>query len=201
MARAGHLSQTELDALLAWLAPCREQAGEKYEAIRRTLLKFFKSRKCEAAEERVDETIDRVARRIAGGELVRVDPSRYFRGVARKISLESFKRRARNFDLHHLALSAVQYPHERPRSLDACLRALPAQTRELLEGYYLGDRAALAATLGITPNALRLRVFKEKRKLRAEIAQRRDDDSWLAERLEIFDAESPLRGEASEARC
>jgi hypothetical protein len=172
MSRAALLSQQELDALLAWLAPGRDQAGEKYEAIRRTLLKFFESRQCGAAEEHVDETIDRVARRVAGGELIRSDPYRYFRGVAKKISLEYFKRRARAFNLNLLTRHGLQYPYERDRCLDECLRSVPAHSRELLEAYYLGNRAALAATLGITPNALRLRVFKEKQRLRAAIARR-----------------------------
>ena len=201
MSRTAFLSQQELDALLAWLAPCRDQAGEKYEAIRRTLLKFFESRQCGAAEEHVDETIDRVARRVAGGERIRSDPSRYFRGVAKKISLEYFRRRARIFDVHLLTREARQYPHERTRCLDECLRSLPAHTRELLEAYYLDNRAALAATLGITPNALRLRVFKEKQKLRAALARYLGDEQVSAERVEISSRKSPLRGEASEARC
>jgi len=201
MSRAAFLSQQELDALLAWLAPCREQAGEKYEAIRRTLLKFFESRQCGAPEEHVDETIDRVARRVAGGELIRSEPYRYFRGVAKMISLEYFRRRARVLDLHLLARDALQYSDERTRCLDECLRSLPAHTRELLEGYYLGNRAALAATLGITPNALRLRVFKEKRKLRADITRRLGDEQTHLKWVEISSPKSPLRGEASEARC
>jgi DNA-directed RNA polymerase specialized sigma24 family protein len=180
MSRAFRLGQVELDALLAWLAPCRDQAGEKYEAIRRDLLKFFAARSCGTPEEHVDETIDRVARRIAGGEQIRADPRWYFRGVAKKIFLESFKRRARHSHLSPLMPDALPYPHGLARSLTDCLRALPDHTRDLLEGYYLDDRAALAVTLGITPNALRLRVFKEKRKLR--------------ERLEISDAPIATRG-------
>jgi hypothetical protein len=38
--------------------------------------------------------------------------------------------------------------------------------RQLLEAYYLNQREELPARLGITPNAVRLRVFKEKRRLR-----------------------------------
>jgi hypothetical protein len=50
--------------------------------------------------------------------------------------------------------------------------------RRLLEAYYLDSRNGLAAREGLTPNALRLRVFKEKQKLRACVArclQRRED--------------------------
>ena len=186
MSRGAHLSQVELDALLAWLNPCREQAGEKYEAIRRDLMRFFTARHCGAAEEHVDETIDRVARRVAAGEQIRTDPCRYFRGVAKKIFLEYFKRRARLFELSPLVHDALHYPQQRARGLAECLRVLPAHTRDLLEGYYLDDRASLAATLGITPNALRLRVFKEKRKLRAEIARSLGDACRHTKRMEIF---------------
>jgi hypothetical protein len=197
MSKAALLSQQEFDALLGWLAPCRDRAGEKYEAIRRALLKFFESRQCGAADEHVDETIDRVARRVAAGELIRSAPYQYFRGVAKKISLEYFRRRARLFDAHLLTRDAAQDSHERIRFLEECLRSLPVHARDLLEGYYLGNRAALAATLGITPNALRLRVFKEKRRLRASIVRRLGDEQVCAASLEISDSQSPLRGEAS----
>ena len=201
MSRAALLSQQEFDALLVWLAPCREQAGEKYEAIRRTLRRFFESQKCGAEDDHVDETIDRVARRIAAGEVIRSTPHRYFRGVAKKISLECFRRRARMFKLQLLAPDVPEHSHERETCLDECLRLLPAPARELLEGYYLGNRAVLAATLGITPNALRLRVFKERRRLRACIARRLGDDGGCAAGAEISSLGSPLRGEASEQRC
>jgi hypothetical protein len=38
----------------------REQAGERYEQIRRTLVIFFRCDGCPSADEAVDETIDRV---------------------------------------------------------------------------------------------------------------------------------------------
>ena len=187
MSHASRLGQVELDALLAWLAPGREQAGEQYEAIRRDLLKFFTARRCTAAEEHVDDAIDRVARRIAAGEHIRAEPRWYFRGVAKKIVLESLKRRGRMTDLPAL-LSDTSYRHERSRGVAECLLALPDRSRELLEGYYFDDRVALAAALGITLNALRLRVFKEKKKLRAALHRK-----YPA-------AAMPLRDDASEAR-
>ena len=193
MARTVYLNQVELDALLAWLAPCRDQAGEHYEAIRRDLLKFFTARNCDAAEEHVDETIDRVARRVAGGERIQAEPRRYCRGVAKKIFLEHFKRRGRTFGLPSLLQDALPSPPERTVGVADCLRALPQHARELLEGYYLDDRAALAATLGISPNALRLRVFKEKRRLRAALARTFGEPRCIAP--EIFDAKSPLGSE------
>jgi hypothetical protein len=51
--------------------------------------------------------------------------------------------------------------------LTNCLNGMRPGARELLEAYYLDPRAGLAAREGVTPNALRLRVFKEKQRLRA----------------------------------
>jgi hypothetical protein len=47
------------------------------------------------------------------------------------------------------------------------LRALTPSEQELLEAYYFDVRTELAVREGITPNALRLRVFKAKQKLRS----------------------------------
>ena len=187
MSQTFHLGQVELDALLAWLSPSREQAGEMYEAIRRDLLRFFTARRCASAEERVDDTIDRVARRVAAGEQIRAEPRWYFRGVAKKIVLEAFKRRGRTAALP-ASVPDDSYRRDGSRGAADCLYALPEYSRELLEGYYLDDRVALAATLGITLNALRLRVFKEKKKLRAAI-----HGKYPA-------PESPLGSDASETR-
>ena len=170
MSRHIALQQSDLDALLEWLAPCREQAGEKYEAIRLTLIRYFEGRGCEPADEHVDDTIDRVARRVAAGEQIRAsDPRRYFYGVARKVILEW---RKQPLQVQHRREPCVIDDLTSPQlfNLKSCLSALSPGERELLEAYYLDDRADLAAREGITPNALRLRVFKAKQKLRACIA-------------------------------
>ena len=55
------LSQKAFDDLLDWLASNREQAGHKYEAIRRRLITIFTGRGCCDAEDLADETMNRVA--------------------------------------------------------------------------------------------------------------------------------------------
>jgi DNA-directed RNA polymerase specialized sigma24 family protein len=173
MGRHFALEQSDLDALLDWLGPCREQAGEKYEAIRRTLTRYFEGRRCVPAEEHVDETIDRVARRVAAGEHIRAsDPRRYFYGVARNILLEWRKLSGRRQPLRRCEVSAIDGLASSPRlfCLRCCLTSLEPGEQELLEAYYLDPRAELAAHQGITPNALRIRVFKTKQKLRDCIA-------------------------------
>jgi DNA-directed RNA polymerase specialized sigma24 family protein len=161
------LQQSDFEALLAWLAPSRDQAGEKYEWIRHRLLRYFEGLRCIPAEEHADETMDRVARRLAGGERIQADPIRYCYGVAKNVFLE-YRRRRRTrqqaLDLFGV-LDAAASPSL--SCLTSCLNGMRPSARELLEAYYLDPRAGLAAREGVTPNALRLRVFKEKQRLRA----------------------------------
>jgi DNA-directed RNA polymerase specialized sigma24 family protein len=167
MAKAAVLTQDALDKLLAWLDPDRDAAGEKYESIRHTLIRFFEWRRCLPAAEHVDETINRVARRIAEGEQVRsADPRSYFYGVAKHVYQESLKVRP-DVDLRTELPGAIAESSRQLECARECLATLSPGNRDLLERYYLEERDGLADSLGITPNALRLRVFKEKQKLRA----------------------------------
>ena len=172
MANTFVLGQPELDALLAFLAPGREQAGERYEDIRLKLVRYFEGQHCVPAEERADETIDRVARRVAAGEQIHTTyPCRYFYGVARNVCLEWRKQQRRRLLQAAVDASVDETePSVQQSCLVRCLDSLDPAARQLLEAYYLGPRATLPGHLGVTPNALRLRVFKEKQKLRACVA-------------------------------
>lgn len=166
------LEQSDLDALLASLAPSRDQAGEKYEFIRHRLLRFFEGHHCIPADEHVDETIDRVARRLAAGEqILSTDPVRYFYGVAKNVFLESRKHQSPLPPARDIPFIVESDSSSHLACVRCCLNALTPRARELLEAYYLDSRAGLATREGVTPNALRLRVFKQKRKLRACIAR------------------------------
>src|ERR671916_839429 len=88
------LTERELLKLLSWLDPDPEQAGMKYEVIRRGLVRIFTCRGCFEADELADETINRVARKAEflinkySGE-----PAHYFFGVAKKVYLEYLRKR------------------------------------------------------------------------------------------------------------
>src|SRR5215472_18339855 len=88
------LTQEAFDKLLSALGDDRESAGEKYIEIRGNLTRFFEWRGCPFPEDHADETINRVAKRIAEGEEIR-NPSSYCVGVARMLLLEIAKGRAR----------------------------------------------------------------------------------------------------------
>lgn len=167
MVRQSGLTQDTLDTLLAWLDPDRDAAGEKYERIRHTLMRFFEWRRCLPPDEHVDETIDRVARRIASGEQVRAaDPRSYFYGVAKHVWQESQRMRPTVALMSEPHIDLAPDPPSQLECLRHCLAGLSADSRELFERYYLDGREGLAESMGITPNALRLRIFKEKQKLR-----------------------------------
>lgn len=168
MANTFVLGQPEFDALLAFLGPGREQAGQQYEYIRHKLVRYFEGQHCVPADERADETIDRVARRVAAGErILSSNPCRYFYGVARNVCLEWRKQQRRALQVPDAPAMPERSTPDQVPCLLRCLDALPPGERELLIAYYLGPRTRLAPHLGLTPNALRLRVFKGKQKVRA----------------------------------
>jgi DNA-directed RNA polymerase specialized sigma24 family protein len=172
----------ELEALLAQLGPGREQAGERYEAIRRKLVRLFEWRGCDGPEDLADETINRVARRLAEGtEIKASDPYGYFCGVAHLVYKEVLRRSSRQ----HRALESGDWPppvyvpeeEEEPfdrrlECLRSCLAGVPQDQRDLLLRYHQGennirDRKALASELGVPLNALRIRVHRVRRKVEA----------------------------------
>jgi RNA polymerase sigma factor (sigma-70 family) len=174
------------EALLLALHPERERAAEKYEEMRQRLRRFFRWRGARYPDELTDETIDRVGRRVAGGEVIRApDVGRYFLGVARNVLRESWQReRQRGGEVEALALAADQRAvstHEAQQDLDArldcldhCLAELPADTRDFVLRYYRGqggakieDRRALAAQLGVSQGTLRIRLHRLRLRLEA----------------------------------
>src|SRR5690349_12297755 len=85
------LTQQAFYRLLTCFDSDPERAGEKYEILRRKLVRFFEWRACgSAALDLTDETINRVARRIDEGETVR-NLSNYAYGVARMVYFERMK--------------------------------------------------------------------------------------------------------------
>ncbi len=174
------LTREGFDALLAQLDPDRERAGEIYENTRRKLVRLFEWRGCDGPEDLADETINRVARRMAEGvELKSDDSYGYFCGVAHLVYKETLRRASREFR----ALDSGEWPppiyapgegeepaDRRLECLRHCLGRIPQDRRDLLLRYHQGEnnirnRKTLARDLGIPLNALRIRVHRERRKL------------------------------------
>jgi len=175
------LTAEGFEALLAQLDPDRERAGEIYETIRRKLVRLFEWRGCGNAEDLADETINRVARRMAEGiELRSRDPYSYFCGVAHLVYKEVLRQASRErhaLEKAYLPLS-FQFPQDgeppdrRLECLRRCLDRLPSEQRDLVLRYHqrennIRNRQTLAREMEIPLNALRIRVHRVRRKLEA----------------------------------
>jgi RNA polymerase sigma factor (sigma-70 family) len=168
------LTRSAFEKLLNSFSSDRDEAGAQYELIRRKLVRFFELRAIIEADERADETINRVARRIDEGE--HIDHLiGYFYGVARMILMEALKDRDRTpvaledapQILRQHEVSQEIEPEARVVCLDRCLDSLPPDNRALIMDYYQEERRAkielrqeLAERLQIPLNALRIRAHR-----------------------------------------
>lgn len=154
-----------------------ERAGEKYEVIRRKLMKIFDWRGAHFPEECADETINRVVRKLESGETIRDIPT-YCHGIARLVFLETLKKpenRRVSFDeLNFVAAppSSSEEESAQQQCFTRCLNELPVENRQLILRYYedeqrdkINNRQAMADRLGLPLNALRSRAQRIRNKL------------------------------------
>ncbi|HEY8224307.1 MAG TPA: hypothetical protein VIG25_03445 [Pyrinomonadaceae bacterium] len=160
------LTQESFDALLDWLAPERDEAGQRYEEIRTRLIKIFTCRGCHEPEELADETINRVTNRLPEirGQF-KGNQAKYFYGVANKVHLE-YRRRKQPQPVALPLIDSAQVEIQF-KCLERCLDDLSAENRYLVLQYYQFERKAkidqrkvLARNLGIRLNALRIRAHR-----------------------------------------
>lgn len=175
------LTQEEFDELLAWLHSDRELAAQKYEEIRESLIKVFSWRGYYDAEDLADEVINRVTSKVKelAGSYVG-DPALYFYGVAKKIVMERERREMHqplNPDMN--VPDAPAQPDEADEGvrlrecLQKCLRELDSEEKELILSYYQKSKQAkidyrkiIAEQLGIGTNALRVKVYRIRLKVK-----------------------------------
>jgi RNA polymerase sigma factor (sigma-70 family) len=183
------LTQEAFDGLLSCLDSEPEQAAQKYESIRESLITFFECRGSHSPEDLADETINRVARRIVEGkQIYTTNPASYFYGVARNILKEQWTAP----DNYSFQIDALHSTRElsvdaseilereqdrrllerRLECLQACLEALTLKNRDLINQYYQGEssikvrnRKELAEKLGMSLNALRNKALRIREKL------------------------------------
>lgn len=179
---------TAFDKLLHWLAPDPVAAEQAFTFLRLRLIRFFESQACPLAEDCADDTMLRVAHKIADGVHVQVsDPYLYARGFARLVLQEQWRKHARHAPLEELSVQSTPRLHpdetaqrdaerqaqeRRLQCLERCLASQPAESRQLFLAYHrdqtgtkIDGRAELAARLGIDVTALRNRITRLRRKL------------------------------------
>ena len=178
------LTQEAFDKLLIALGGGdRESGSEKYLEIRSNLTRFFEWRGCSFPEDHADETINRIAKKVAEGEEI-LNPSGYAMGVARLLLLEILKSRQREqsamTELGQASEAVVDSDdgEDRLNCLRDCLQTLSADNRELILQYYQGEksekiqnRKKLLDRLGISVNTLRMRALRLRDRLQGCVEQ------------------------------
>ena len=160
------ITKEPFDALLDWLDPDREKAGQRYEVIRAGLIRMFVSKGLSDAEHYSDEAIDRVVKRLPEiqGKYVG-DPARYFHGVARNLILEARRVKEVTTDTLPQRLTLDPGSTDISECLSKCLKMLPADKQEFILDYHLyhghekvKHHRQMAVELSISEGALRTRA-------------------------------------------
>jgi DNA-directed RNA polymerase specialized sigma24 family protein len=177
------LTQVVFSRLLEWLDDGVDSQGETYLEMRRRLVSYFDRRNRPAADELADETLNRIARTLEqSGVIATRPPARYCYVIARFVLLEDLRRERRHVPLdeprtieasrgRRLGIvdldQASSIREHRLECLDRCLDELKPAQRELIVEYYqdsrrqkIDRRRNLAARLGISMNALGIRVCR-----------------------------------------
>ena len=166
-------TEQSFEKLLASFDSDRDEAGRHYEKVRVKLLRYFEWYKIADADRYVDETLDRVMRKLDEGEAI-TNTMAYINTVASFVRKEAWKRQeqVRKIEAEIQRTAVVTHEDEgdenpRQRCFDRCLGNLPIETRILISEYYSEEgsvkirrRRQMAQRLGIGLNALRLRTHK-----------------------------------------
>lgn len=163
--------------LLNALSGDPENAADAYLRLRRNLERFFDVRGLRQSDTATDTTLDRLARKLAAGEEI-ANPPTYALGIARMIVLEIRKSPESKMvpELPEISFREVEPGLDKREAglecLDKCLDELSTEGREVIIGYYQGEkskkitnRRKLAERLGIPSNALRNRAVRIRNKL------------------------------------
>ena len=174
---------------LNWLDEGVESSGEKYLELRRRLVLYFDRKNCVAPDELADETLGRVAQKLAEkGSISNLTPAHYCYVTAKYVFLEYLRRDEQG---HASFEELVESGKLRPaaaagtgeddgasaqeqllRYLEQCLAKLGDADRELILEYYRGEggtkiqtRRQIAERLGVSANALSIRACRIREKV------------------------------------
>ncbi|HKR13305.1 MAG TPA: sigma-70 family RNA polymerase sigma factor [Pyrinomonadaceae bacterium] len=186
MARDSAIPPESFDEILSWFNTDRDTAASIYLQLRSDLEKLFTLRRCHDPRGLVDQTFDRVARKVSEVKPdYDGDPKLYFYGVARNLIKEDSKKIKSYASLEEIEALSASEPEIKEETdelrkdcLHECLQELTGAKRELIRNYYVKEkqakidhRAELARRLGTSVNTLRVRVFRIRHELEECIEQ------------------------------
>jgi len=169
------MSDEELfDFFLNWLDSDRDLAEKKFADIWRRLVMTLELRGCTPAEDLASDALYRFVRRLPSIAQDTVEPIPYLYTVARNLYIdlldEQFLPLPDNLsELPQPDKASVEGKEELHKCLDHCLDKLEPGLRRIVLAYYRWDKSAkikfhkrLAKVLGISVNALRIRVYRAR---------------------------------------
>jgi len=184
--KAADLTEENFNLFLDMLSTNREEAGRKYETLRHKIINYFLMRGMADPEELADKTFDNTMHWLAKHHLHsnyinNID--KYLLGVARNIAYESLRNSTRTVpvvEAHNVqvGLSSEQendFQESLHNALQKALNDLSESARELIRAYYetgnpnFEHRRKVADRLGLSINALRIRVHRINEHLRYAI--------------------------------
>lgn len=171
----GPPNQEAFEKLLTWLDPDRDRAGGKYNKIQSKLIGTFACFGCDA-EDLADKTINVVISKSDWLiENYIGDPALYFYGVAKKIYQERLRKKPAPI-IHPFGPCPDKKDEQMHHCLEESLQELTLSDRVLVLEYHEGrkqqkikNRAKLAQDLGISRNALRIKVHRIHADLRRRV--------------------------------
>lgn len=141
-----------------------------YPRIRKGLVAFYRRRQAWDPEVLADEVLFRVLRHLLGGVQIYDTLEQYCTGIAKHVLQESWRRKKTD------ALSETWPSHDKSAldQLDEmegqallrfCMESIPVEETAVWKRYHdhREDRAALAAELEMSENALRIRVCRAQK--------------------------------------
>jgi DNA-directed RNA polymerase specialized sigma24 family protein len=180
------LTREEFARFLAVLDSDPTRAAEKYELLRRKLVKLFDRQQFLHTEELADETLDRLVKRLETEQIHNISLFAY--GIARNICFEARRKKSQCISIQdHYKNEELCTGDPDPEQsiitelghaqtlecLTKCLRNLPFEYHELILEYYQEEKQArikrrkdLARKRGITIEALRCEANKVRERLR-----------------------------------
>jgi DNA-directed RNA polymerase specialized sigma24 family protein len=169
--------------LLAWLDAGSDSDGERYLSMRSTIVTYFDRKNCLNPDDLADEVLNRVGRRLEEeGDIKTESPAKYCYTVARFVFMEQLRSAsAKEVPIEETDIpsgvvdEAAAFDREiMMECLDECSGKLDSAQREMIIGYYTGEkgtkianRRRLAEELGVSLNALGIRAFRIREKLEA----------------------------------
>jgi DNA-directed RNA polymerase specialized sigma24 family protein len=178
-------NEDSFELFLSWLNPDRYAAEIKFKNIRRRLIVLLDLRGCPFSEDLADEAILRFVRRlpVLADSFKTDDPVPYLYTTAYHVHLEHTRKRFLPLpdDVSRLAQPDVEEDVDEERlhqCLDKCLGGMDKEGRETAIAYYqwerqdkIESRKALAKRMGISTNALRIKVYYIRNALQACIEE------------------------------